>query len=168
MGRFQEVREAMIFAFPPPAIMGLGVAGGFQLQIEDRGNVGLRELQQVIDEMVRDGNAQTGLTQLQSTFRAAVPMIYADVDRVKAKSIGRLARLGLHHPANRPGLGLRQRLQQVRQELPGPRPGRPAVPGRARGHPPARGPQPRKEAMVPLGTLVDGREAARADGHPPV
>jgi HAE1 family hydrophobic/amphiphilic exporter-1 len=42
----------------------------------------------VIDEMVRDGNAQTGLTQLQSTFRAAVPMIYADVDRVKAKSMG--------------------------------------------------------------------------------
>ena len=88
MGQFQQVREAMIFAFPPPAIMGLGVAGGFQMQIEDRGNVGLRELQQVIDEMVRDGNAQTGLTRLQSTFRAAVPMIYADVDRVKAKSLG--------------------------------------------------------------------------------
>jgi hydrophobic/amphiphilic exporter-1 (mainly G- bacteria), HAE1 family len=88
MKQFQEVREAMIFAFPPPAIMGLGVAGGFQMQIEDRGNVGLRELQQVIDEMVRDGNAQTGLSQLQSTFRAAVPMIYADVDRVKAKSLG--------------------------------------------------------------------------------
>jgi hydrophobic/amphiphilic exporter-1 (mainly G- bacteria), HAE1 family len=88
MGHFQEIREAMIFAFPPPAIMGLGVAGGFQMQIEDRGNVGLRELQQVIDEMVRDGNTQTGLTQLQSTFRAAVPMIYADVDRVKAKSLG--------------------------------------------------------------------------------
>ena len=88
MGQFQQVREAMIFAFPPPAIMGLGVAGGFQMQVEDRGNVGLRELQQVIDEMVRDGNAQTGLAQLQSTFRAAVPMIYADVDRVKAKSLG--------------------------------------------------------------------------------
>ncbi|MHC5538662.1 efflux RND transporter permease subunit, partial [Singulisphaera rosea] len=88
MGQFQQVREAMIFAFPPPAIMGLGVAGGFQLQLEDRGNVGLRELQQVVDEMVQDGNAQTGLSQLQSTFRAAVPMIYADVDRVKAKSLG--------------------------------------------------------------------------------
>jgi len=88
MGQFQQVREASIFAFPPPAIMGLGVAGGFQMQVEDRGNVGLRELQQVIDELVRDGNAQTGLTQLQSTFRAAVPMIYADVDRVKAKSLG--------------------------------------------------------------------------------
>ncbi len=58
------------------------------MQIEDRGGVGLRELQQVVDEMVRDGNAQSGLTGLQSSFRAGVPMIYADVDRVKAKSLG--------------------------------------------------------------------------------
>jgi HAE1 family hydrophobic/amphiphilic exporter-1 len=88
VGRFQEVREAMIFAFPPPAIMGLGVAGGFQMQLEDRGGVDLRELQQVLDEMVNDGNAQTGLQRIQSTFRAGVPTIYADVDRVKAKSMG--------------------------------------------------------------------------------
>jgi HAE1 family hydrophobic/amphiphilic exporter-1 len=38
--------------------------------------------------MVHDGNSQTGLTQLQSTFRASVPTIYADIDRVKAKSLG--------------------------------------------------------------------------------
>ncbi len=88
MGRFQEVREASIFAFPPPAIMGLGVAGGFQLQLEDRGGVGVQQLQQVVDEMVQDGNTQTGLQRLQSTFRAGVPTIYADVDRVKAKSMG--------------------------------------------------------------------------------
>jgi hydrophobic/amphiphilic exporter-1 (mainly G- bacteria), HAE1 family len=88
MGRFQEVREATIFAFPPPAIIGLGVAGGFQMQLEDRGGVGVQQLQQVVDEMVQDGNTQTGLQRLQSTFRAGVPTIYADVDRVKAKSMG--------------------------------------------------------------------------------
>jgi HAE1 family hydrophobic/amphiphilic exporter-1 len=88
MGQFQQIREAMIFAFPPPAIQGLGVSGGFQLQLEDRGGASLGELQQVVQEMVRDGNAQTGLTGLQSTFRAGVPIIYADIDRVKAKSLG--------------------------------------------------------------------------------
>ncbi len=40
-GEVQSIREAMIFAFPPPAIKGLGVAGGFQMQLEDRGDVGL-------------------------------------------------------------------------------------------------------------------------------
>ena len=88
MGQAQQIREASIFAFPPPAIQGLGVAGGFQMQLEDRGGVGLNELQQVLNEMVRDGNAQTGLKGLQSTFRAGVPVIYADVDREKAKSLG--------------------------------------------------------------------------------
>ncbi len=88
MGQFQQIREAMIFAFPPPAIMGLGVAGGFQMQLEDRGGVGVGELQQVLDEMVRDGNSQTGLVGLRSTFRSGVPMIHAEIDRVKAKSLG--------------------------------------------------------------------------------
>src|SRR6185437_11174650 len=48
----QSIREASIFAFPPPAIQGLGVAGGFQLQVQDRGGVGLNELQQIVGEMV--------------------------------------------------------------------------------------------------------------------
>src|SRR5262249_25615033 len=49
---------------------------------------GPRELQQVVDEMVADGNAQSGLTGLQSSFRAGVPVIHAEVDRAKAKSLG--------------------------------------------------------------------------------
>ena len=55
---FANLQEAIAFAFPPPAIMGLGVAGGFQIQLEDRRGAGLAELQQVTDEMIRDGNAQ--------------------------------------------------------------------------------------------------------------
>jgi HAE1 family hydrophobic/amphiphilic exporter-1 len=88
MARCARVREAAIFAFPPPAIEGLGMVGGFEMQIEDRGGAGPRELQQVVEEMVADGNAQSGLTGLQSSFRAGVPMIHAEVDRVKAKSLG--------------------------------------------------------------------------------
>ena len=84
---FAGIQEAIVFAFPPPAIMGLGVAGGFQIQLEDRGAVGLQELQQLTDEMIRDGNAQSGLKALNSTFRAGVPQLYADIDRVKVKSL---------------------------------------------------------------------------------
>ena len=87
-GKFQSVREAMILAFPPPGIRGLGVAGGFEMKIEDRGGVGLRELQQVVQEMAGAANGQTSLARVQSTFRAGVPQIYVDVDRVKAKSLG--------------------------------------------------------------------------------
>ncbi len=86
-GEFATIQDASIFAFAPPAIQGLGVSGGFQLQLEDRGGVGLAELQQIADEMLRDGNGQSGLRALNSTFRAGVPQVYADVDRVKAKSL---------------------------------------------------------------------------------
>ena len=40
VARCGRVREASVFAFAPPAIEGLGVAGGFQMQIEDRGGSG--------------------------------------------------------------------------------------------------------------------------------
>ena len=86
--RSRQVREASISVYPPPAIDGLGVAGGFEMQIEDRGGMELSELQKIIDEMVRAGQSQTGLTGLLSSFRAGVPMIHAEVDRVKAKSLG--------------------------------------------------------------------------------
>ncbi|MHC5541486.1 efflux RND transporter permease subunit, partial [Singulisphaera rosea] len=84
---FSAIQDAIIFAFAPPAIQGLGVAGGFQLQLEDRGGVGLSELQEVTDEMIADGNSQTGLRALNTTFRARVPQLYADIDRVKAKNL---------------------------------------------------------------------------------
>ena len=84
----EKIPEAMIFAFPPPAILGLGTAGGFELRIEDKGDVGLTALQQMTDEMVTDGGTQSGLTQLQSPFRSGIPQIYVEVDRVKAKSLG--------------------------------------------------------------------------------
>ncbi len=85
--KFGTIKEAIVFAFPPPAIQGLGVSGGFQLQIEDRGGVGLNELQVVNQEMLADGGKQSQLRSLNSTFRAGVPQLYADIDRVKVKSL---------------------------------------------------------------------------------
>ena len=82
------IQEAIAFAFPPPAIMGLGVAGGFQFQLQDRGAVGLPELGRMAQEIIADGNAQSGLTNLNTTFRAEVPQLFAEVDRTQAKKLG--------------------------------------------------------------------------------
>ena len=38
------IPQAQIFAFNPPAINGVGSVGGFQFELEDRGNVGLDKL----------------------------------------------------------------------------------------------------------------------------
>ena len=82
------IQEAIAYAFPPPAITGLGVAGGFQFQLQDRGAIGLEELQKMTAEIIADGSAQSGLTNLNSSFRAGVPQLFAEVDRTKAKKLG--------------------------------------------------------------------------------
>ena len=60
--KFADVEAAITIAFIPPPIDGLGNAGGFQMQVQDRGGVGLVELGALTDELVQDGNAQSGLT----------------------------------------------------------------------------------------------------------
>jgi len=83
--KLSQIQEAIVFTFVPPAIPGLGVSGGFQMQIQDRGNAGLGELQRMATEMIVDSQSQSGLAKLNSTFRAGVPQLFAEVDRTKAK-----------------------------------------------------------------------------------
>jgi len=85
--RFRNIQEAKVFSFVPPAIPGLGVSGGFQMQVQDKGNVGLNELQNMVTEMIIDSRTQSGLAGLNSTFRANVPQLFAEVDRTKAKTL---------------------------------------------------------------------------------
>lgn len=85
---FSSVRAANVFSFVPPAIDGLGAAGGFQLEMLDQAGVGYQSLQDTAAEIAREGNTQTGLMAVNSTFRATVPQIFVDVDRTKAKTMG--------------------------------------------------------------------------------
>jgi len=87
-GRFRQIQEAIVFAFLPPAIPGLGVSGGFQMQLQDRGGIGLQELNAMLREVLEAGNAQRGLTGLNSPFRVEVPQRCAEVDRTKSKKLG--------------------------------------------------------------------------------
>ena len=83
-----QIREATVFGFPPPPIMGLGAAGGFEMQLQDRGGVGLNQLETFSNDMVASGNADPMLTRLNQNFRASVPQLYAEVDREKVKALG--------------------------------------------------------------------------------
>jgi HAE1 family hydrophobic/amphiphilic exporter-1 len=86
--KFVDVKDAMVFAFRPPPIQGLGTVGGFEMQVQDRGGTGLELLQQATLDLVGEGAKNPVLTGLNTTFRAGVPQIYVDVDRVKAKRQG--------------------------------------------------------------------------------
>ena len=86
--KFVDIKDAMVFALRPPPIQGLGTVGGFEMQVQDRGGSGLELLQQSTLDLVGEGAKNPALIALNTTFRAGVPQIYVDVDRVKAKRLG--------------------------------------------------------------------------------
>jgi HAE1 family hydrophobic/amphiphilic exporter-1 len=71
----------------PPPIMGLGQSGGFQMMVEDRGSLGLVELEKAAMEIIRAASGQSGLGGMTTTFSARSPQLYLDIDRTKAESL---------------------------------------------------------------------------------
>ena len=80
------IQEALIFSFLPPPIMGLGSAAGFSFELQDRGGAGILQLQQAALDIVAEGNKGEVLTRLNQNLRASVPMLYIEIDRVKAQA----------------------------------------------------------------------------------
>jgi multidrug efflux pump subunit AcrB len=83
-----EIRDAEVNIFGAPPVEGLGTAGGFKIILEDRGDVGLAELQYVTDTVVDKGNDNPELQGLFTSFRAKTPWLYLDIDRAAAKTMG--------------------------------------------------------------------------------
>jgi multidrug efflux pump len=82
-----EIEDAIITVFRAPPIQGLGNAGGFKLQVEQRGFVDLNELQRSTDELVRECNKDPRLVGFFTMFRAETPQLYLDIDRTKCESL---------------------------------------------------------------------------------
>jgi multidrug efflux pump len=85
--RLNSIQEARLSVFPPPPVRGLGTAGGFKVEVQDRSGAGLGALQSATEALVAAGNQQPGLVGLFTPFSANTPQIYADVDRTKAKML---------------------------------------------------------------------------------
>jgi multidrug efflux pump len=80
-----QIKDAEIAVFAPPAVRGMSAVGGFKLQVQDRSNAGIDELQRVADKLVTKAAEQTGLTDVFTTFRTDVPQLYLELDRKRAK-----------------------------------------------------------------------------------
>jgi multidrug efflux pump len=83
----EEIDEAQVTVFRAPPIQGLGNAGGFKLQVEQKGFVDLTELQTATDELIQAGNSNPKLVGLFSLYRAETPQVYVDIDRTKCQSL---------------------------------------------------------------------------------
>jgi len=84
----REVPDAVAFAFSPPAIPGIGTAGGFSFWLQDRGGGSVESLNDNLQKFLEAARKRKELANVNSTFRAGVPQVYADVERDKVLKQG--------------------------------------------------------------------------------
>jgi multidrug efflux pump len=82
-----KIQEAFIIALPPPPVQGIGNAGGFKLEVEDRHAAGVEALAAQTDNLIAAGMKEGGLTGFFTSFRTQVPQIYLNIDREKAEDL---------------------------------------------------------------------------------
>ncbi len=82
------IQEAVTFAINPPAIPGLGMSSGLQMQLLDINSRGPKELMQVLrDIQARAHNAES-IAQVQSLYEGEVPQFRVSVNRDKVELMG--------------------------------------------------------------------------------
>ncbi|HUL62019.1 MAG TPA: efflux RND transporter permease subunit, partial [Methanocella sp.] len=82
------IPDGLCIVFSLPAVDGVGSASGFDLRLQDRAGIGRQAMGELVQGLVVDGNAQSKLRGVNSAYRAAVPQLFADVDREKVKKLG--------------------------------------------------------------------------------
>jgi multidrug efflux pump len=86
--QFGVIKEAFVMVLAPPPVMGLGTAGGFKLQIEDRGDLGDEALFAATQQVMGAAMKEPKLSSVFSGFQINVPQIYVDIDRTRAQQLG--------------------------------------------------------------------------------
>lgn len=86
--KYAAIKDAFIAMFPPPPVQGLGVVGGFKMQLEDRAGRGYEALNEVTNAFMAKAMAAPELTGQFTTYQINVPQIFTDVDRTKARQLG--------------------------------------------------------------------------------
>jgi HAE1 family hydrophobic/amphiphilic exporter-1 len=82
------IPEARILVVPPPPIQGIGNAAGFAMQVELRdGNADYGKLQAVTNAIVANGQTQSALQRVSSSFRSMVPQFDVEIDRIKTQTL---------------------------------------------------------------------------------
>jgi HAE1 family hydrophobic/amphiphilic exporter-1 len=75
------IPEAIGFAFGPPAIPGLGTAGGFTFMLQDRSGGSVEQLYDNLEKLTQAARKRPEIASVVSTFRPSVPQLFVDVDQ---------------------------------------------------------------------------------------
>ncbi len=87
-GQSQNIRQATIFPFNLPPIIGLSPGGGFEYELEGLEGQDPVQLGSAMQGLLAAANADHRLARVFSTFTASNPSIYLNIDRTKAQALG--------------------------------------------------------------------------------
>ncbi|MEI8645687.1 multidrug efflux RND transporter permease subunit [Pseudoalteromonas sp. Hal040] len=82
------IKEALVLAFNPPAIFGLGNTGGFEFYIQNKGDSDPDKLQHAMQLMTAEAQKSPIISGLQTLWRPDAPQLRVDVDREQARAMG--------------------------------------------------------------------------------
>jgi HAE1 family hydrophobic/amphiphilic exporter-1 len=86
--RLAALPQGTVLSFSPPAIPGVGTAGGFQFVLEDRSGRDVQFLADNLNKFMAAARKRPEVGSLSTTFLPRVPQQFADVDREKALKLG--------------------------------------------------------------------------------
>jgi hydrophobic/amphiphilic exporter-1 (mainly G- bacteria), HAE1 family len=82
-----QIPGAIVVAFQPPAIQGIGSFGGFQFELQDLGRNTLEDLDRVAHQIVGGSRQRKDLVGLFTSYTASDPQLLVTIDRQKAKAM---------------------------------------------------------------------------------
>ncbi|GJL62276.1 MAG: multidrug efflux RND transporter permease subunit [Nitrospirales bacterium] len=85
---FAKIPEALILAFNPPSIRGVGATGGFSLQLQDPSGGDFAKFAAVAQEFVTKAAEHPAIAAANTSFRISAPRLNAKIDRDRAKALG--------------------------------------------------------------------------------
>jgi HAE1 family hydrophobic/amphiphilic exporter-1 len=84
----QQIPDAAVVAFGPPAIPGLGTGAGFTMELQDRSGGTPEYLAEQTRRFMEAARKRPEIARINTLYRAAVPQVYADIDRSKVLKSG--------------------------------------------------------------------------------
>ncbi|MCV2216966.1 efflux RND transporter permease subunit [Thauera sp. Sel9] len=88
MGAFSQIREAMVFAFVPPAVIELGTSGGFTVQMQDRSGLGHEALLAARNQFLGMAAQDKRLVGVRPNGQEDMAELRLDIDHAKAGALG--------------------------------------------------------------------------------
>jgi multidrug efflux pump len=88
MGAFSKIKDGMVFAISPPAVMELGQANGFDFMLQDRGGLGHEKLMAARNQMLGMAMQNKKLVAVRPNGQDDSPQFKLDIDDVRAGALG--------------------------------------------------------------------------------